>query len=765
NNIFIKKNGGEYRVFECKTCPSPFSLSTDDDFSASVKDDDIPRSDVKELSEQKEQLTAKVSTGLPEVEDVDLFIDLPGKRGEGKAKRFWTELRTKSAFTFTLAAALILLTHINLVVFIVTQITTLERQFGLTSAQSGQIFAANEIGYLTLTLPASHFAARWHVPRALFVSAVVLGVSGAMCGLPHFLFPESEIGPNISTIHSAAKILPAFCVPVNGTDGSLEQMQRCHSLSEVHSTNQTVSSAEPGGGLVYSESAYPVLVYIIIFQVIRGMFGSPRMAMITTYLDDNCKKSDTGFYMGILAAVAMLGPAVAFIGGGAISKLHVSLQPTSLTPEHPDWVGAWWLGFLVFGLLAAVVPLPLLAFPRRLSPGPPRHENSKESGRILTGHRVLQGALSEMKAFVRSMAGLASNPVFLCIVLSSCFASFSMNGLYRFMPKILEEQFQLPAWKANFIMGGAELLMGTSGFFVGGIMTRRLKPSLLGLFKIVIIILFVSILLVCAQLSIGCPEPTLIGEPGTDAGNSNLSACVASCSCPDEVAPVCGDGASYFSPCHAGCSDQENGVYVNCTCVPSGRSTPGLCQSECTSVYPFAVIFYVLLFILSVSGPHDFLRTIRAVPEHQRALAVGTNGFAASLSGFLIGPLVYGRLIDTFCQHWRSPCGATGACSVYNLQRFRVNLHLYTVAAMILGLLLDVVGFLILKYGKRFVPSEVLHANTEPKPDAVAMPTNINADTNDHMENSGAEFHQDSNAAEEGLEMLPKNTPGENRKF
>lgn len=75
----------------------------------------------------------------------------------------------------------------------------------------------------------------------------------------------------------------------------------------------------------------------------------------------------------------------------------MSAAATSLTPEHPDWVGAWWLGFLVFGLLAAVVPLPLLAFPRRLSSGPPRHENSKESGRHLTGHRVLQGALSEMK--------------------------------------------------------------------------------------------------------------------------------------------------------------------------------------------------------------------------------------------------------------------------------------------------------------------------------------------------------------------------------
>lgn len=107
-----------------KTVLAAFSLSSDDDFSASVKDDDIPKpwSDVKELSEQKEQLTAKVSTGLPEIEDVDLFIDLPGTRGEGKAKRFWTELRTKSALTFTLAAALILLTHINMVVFIVTQV-------------------------------------------------------------------------------------------------------------------------------------------------------------------------------------------------------------------------------------------------------------------------------------------------------------------------------------------------------------------------------------------------------------------------------------------------------------------------------------------------------------------------------------------------------------------------------------------------------------------------------------------------------------------
>ena len=38
----------------------------------------------------------------------------------------------------------------------------------------------------------------------------------------------------------------------------------------------------------------------------------------------------------------------------------------SLTPADPAWVGAWWIGFLVMGLVAIIMSLPLMAFPRTL---------------------------------------------------------------------------------------------------------------------------------------------------------------------------------------------------------------------------------------------------------------------------------------------------------------------------------------------------------------------------------------------------------------
>ena len=35
-------------------------------------------------------------------------------------------------------------------------------------------------------------------------------------------------------------------------------------------------------------------------------------------------------------------------------------------PDSPQWVGAWWIGFLMAGVLALIVSVPILAFPKHL---------------------------------------------------------------------------------------------------------------------------------------------------------------------------------------------------------------------------------------------------------------------------------------------------------------------------------------------------------------------------------------------------------------
>lgn len=38
-----------------------------------------------------------------------------------------------------------------------------------------------------------------------------------------------------------------------------------------------------------------------------------------------------------------------------------------ITPDDPRWMGAWWLGFLVLGVVILILTIPIFMFPRRLS--------------------------------------------------------------------------------------------------------------------------------------------------------------------------------------------------------------------------------------------------------------------------------------------------------------------------------------------------------------------------------------------------------------
>ena len=37
-----------------------------------------------------------------------------------------------------------------------------------------------------------------------------------------------------------------------------------------------------------------------------------------------------------------------------------------MKPTDPRWIGAWWIGFLLFGILGVIAALPLLLYPRRM---------------------------------------------------------------------------------------------------------------------------------------------------------------------------------------------------------------------------------------------------------------------------------------------------------------------------------------------------------------------------------------------------------------
>ena len=87
------------------------------------------------------------------------------------------------------------------------------------------------------------------------------------------------------------------------------------------------------------------------------------------------------------------GAMVGFVLVARFLSIYVDLGvQTSLTQRDPRWVGAWWLGFAIFGVLCCFWSFWLLGFPKEFPGTRARREREKKAmtnkvGVILGFHR------------------------------------------------------------------------------------------------------------------------------------------------------------------------------------------------------------------------------------------------------------------------------------------------------------------------------------------------------------------------------------------
>ncbi|XP_046362539.2 solute carrier organic anion transporter family member 2A1-like [Haliotis rufescens] len=557
----------------------------------------------------------------------------------------------------------------TLLAYVNSQVTTLERQFGFTSSETGIIMASNDIGYMLIVVFVAHFAHRSHIPRVMSASVMLFGISGLICCLPHFLF-GTEQSPNEEYV-------------VSNVTSQSRAYDLC-SLANDSLMNFCEESDSPDKPEVLSRSprdhAAAALGIIVIGMALQGVAKAPRNAFTITYVDGNVEKSKTGYYMGIIISMSIFGPAIAFSLGSYFTRIYVTLEDTDLYPRHPRWIGAWWLGYLVFGSAAVIMSVSLFFFPRRLKSAPPSDvlddlKKKKKELNNLTAKLIL-----EAKDYIKVLVGILTNPLYATLVLASVCHLFSVGGAHAFMPKYMENQFGLPAWKANLLMAGLSMPMASLGTFVGGWLTKKFKMSPITGLKFVNVFTFVTVIIVSLGYVFGCPQPKILNQPGTTVSSTaDQGDCHSStCHCNDnDYFPICGsDNNNYYSPCHAGCLAKNGPSYTNCTCIPNGgKASPGLCDFDCPFLYPYAVTLAVSAFLSTMLIMPKIIIKIRSVTEKEKPIAVGFSSFMTSMFGFLLGPIIYGRVIDSTCLIWDSPCGERGACALYDIVDFRQKIH------------------------------------------------------------------------------------------
>ncbi|KAK3609328.1 hypothetical protein CHS0354_024870 [Potamilus streckersoni] len=555
-----------------------------------------------------------------------------------------------------------LLTSI-LSMYIASQITTLEKQFGLSSTQTGFILSCNDIGYLSTTLIASYIAQKVHIPRVLAISTVLYGVSGIICSLAYFIskdllkLPRTEVSSfvNVSDgdqISSYYTNNPTFEAPMCSFKDFLPENCTTHvSKQTIGLPNQysIIAVALIGGGMI-----------------LQGVGKAPRYPMVSTYIDDNVKRTQTPLYVGIVSGVGIFGPAIAFTTGGMISTIYVTLEDVSINPRHPSWIGAWWLGFLVYGIISIISAGPLLLFPRWMKKGAEdramRKQKRKQKGNLTWNKRFFE--------FLHTLRRLLTNPVYMPLIAAVCLTLLGVSSGLAFGPKYLEVEFFVPTWKANILQGVVGILTASIGTILGGIVTTKFKLHPVTCVKIVLLVYLLSTGLGSLSFLFGCSNPDISGYSRSRNDSKSCNACHCD---PTSYFPVCGSSKQiYFSPCYAGCSEADEKGFRNCSCIgENGTATAGQCDSNCQMLVPYLVLNAVTNLLGAFNMMPIFFIYLRSVKDEDKAFAIGLSAFMSTLLGWLPGPVIFGKLVDTTCLLWKSSCGNIGSCAMYDTDLFR----------------------------------------------------------------------------------------------
>lgn len=640
---------------------------------------------------------------MPE-EDIKITLDTEGTPG-GKDSPSPQGLRPsvfQSIKFFLLCHSLLQLAQLMISGYLKSSISTVEKRFGLSSQSSGLLAAFNEVGNTALIVFVSYFGSRVHRPRLIGCGAVLVALAGLLMSLPHFISEPYRYD------HTSHEDLPqdfeaSLCLPKTSGPAPAPFNGSCSS---------------------YTEAQHLAVVGIMFMaQTLLGVGAVPIQPFGISYIDDFAHNSNSPLYLGILFAVTMLGPGLAYGLGGLMLSLYVDIDRMpeggiSLTSKDPRWVGAWWLGFLISAGAVALAAIPYFFFPREM---PKEKHELRFQTRILSiiASRVRKSCKGEdssseqspgeypekqyglsqvapdltvfqfIKVFPRVLLRTLRHPIFLLVVLSQVCMLSTVAGMATFLPKVLERQFSITATYANLLIGCLTIPSAIVGIVVGGALVKRLH---LGPKRCVILCLLGALFGLIFSLPlffIGCPTHQIAGitlQPGTQPGTGLFPGCSEPCSCPsDYFNPVCDPSTrvEYITPCHAGCTSQvvqealnkSKVFYTNCSCVVGGGPVlVGSCDSPCSHlVLPFVLLISVSAALISVTHTPSFMLILRGVKKEDKTLAVGIQFMLLRVFAWMPSPVIHGSAIDTTCVYWAQSCGRRAVCRYYDHDLLRTR--------------------------------------------------------------------------------------------
>ncbi|XP_004473287.2 solute carrier organic anion transporter family member 1B3 isoform X1 [Dasypus novemcinctus] len=597
--------------------------------------------------------------------------------------------KTRSCNGFKVFLAALSFSYISKIlggILMKSSLTHIERRFEISSSVAGLIDGSFEVGNLFVIVFVSYFGSKLHRPRIIGIGCFIMGMGSILTALPHFFMgyykysKEDNIAPSENSTSSLSTCLINQDILRNRTSPEIIE-KGCEK--------------EPGSHM---------WIYVLMGNMIRGIGESPIVPLGISYIDDFAAEGQSSFYLGILNTVAMVGPITGFLLASQFAKMYVDigyvdLSSIRITPKDSTWVGAWWLGFLVSGLVSIISSIPFFFLSPKLnkpqterkvstSSHGPKTNGERNQTATLTNH--MQKGAENITGFFQALKSILTNNLYvLCLFLHLLHLSGFIGSL-TYVFKYVEQQFGRSISEANFILGIINIPSVATGIFIGGLIIKKFKLSLVGIAKLCFCSIGLGFLVQLVHFTLICEKPvaglTLTydgNHPVESHINVPLSYCNSDCNCDDSHwEPVCGDnGITYVTPCLAGCKSlggiKNPKVFYNCSCVEvtgsqnrNNSAHLGECprNDDCRRKFHIYLVIQVLqCFLFATGSIPSTLLIFKNVQPELKSLAVGFHSLTIRLLGGILAPIYFGALIDRACMKWSiTSCGKKGACRIYD---------------------------------------------------------------------------------------------------
>ncbi|RUS76496.1 hypothetical protein EGW08_015750, partial [Elysia chlorotica] len=537
-----------------------------------------------------------------------------------------------------------------------SQMTSMERHFRVSTGKMGVLMAANDIGSVAAVMFVSHLPFKSvygaEDPPVTFLG----GLCVSAIALVQAVDPQSlpTVGPTgrgsadpFAAILGNPMLLcvarPPFMGMFIGEDGQID-------FEKIQKVMRSLPT--DGNGL---DSIQWGFYYTFVIMVVIGMLGSPRIPLQIFYIESNVKeKTESGVKTGTLNTALMFGGPMALLIGYPIGMLPVDLKDTQLSFLDPRWIGAWWLGFLIFGVAAMLFSLPVFCLPKRIRSTKEEEQSRKESRRSSNSSQVSGPSVTAVsrvqafKEFLYTTVKVLSRPIIVLVMLNMFCMILGVSGTISFQIKYIENQYDMPAHKISLYLGLGSLGTILVGVFLGGAVTTRLKLGVLGMFRMSLVGNFLALLCAVSFLFLGCDNHQIVGY-NQDIGNiTDLG-----CQCVSQaLLVVCGeDGRNYLSPCLAGCAQSQGMGFKQCAYVGGqGTAVPGFCQN-CDLFPPFMALFILMTMCMLATITPQTLMIARLVPIRDQPNVMALTSVVFTV-GMLVGPIIFGQIYDSTCSLW-----------------------------------------------------------------------------------------------------------------